>query len=286
MRGALLRMRTLRSVIIVAIVAIILAYSLGAVYGQVMMPNGQAEPQDENEPFQEPSTPHDDRPEPRFPEDIDDTSSDRDLPGLEETVMVTTEGIQIVTNPDHVLVLVNKERNLPPDYIPNDLVAAEVPFPFEGNDPRKLMQREAAEALQQLVAGALEDSLEIYGLSGYRSYDTQKQIFAYNVQRRGEEQANQFSARPGQSEHQTGLAMDVTSRRVDFGLTQAFGETAEGHWLEEHAHEFGFIIRYPRGKEQITGYQYEPWHLRYVGIEHANAIQASGLTLEEYLEQK
>ncbi len=279
-------MRRLRSIIIVAIACIILAYSLGAVYGEVIIPNGQAEQEDEHEPFAEPSTPHDDRPEPRSPDEVDDTSSARDLPCLEETAMVTTEGIQIVTNPDHVLVLVNKERNLPPDYIPNDLVAPEIPFPFEGDDPRKLMQREAAEALQQLVAGALEESLELYGLSGYRSYETQKQIFAYNVQRRGEEAANQFSARPGQSEHQTGLAMDVTSRQVDFGLTQAFGKTAEGRWLKEHAHEFGFIIRYPAGKEQITGYQYEPWHLRYVGVEHAHAIQASGLTLEEYLEKK
>ncbi len=215
----------------------------------------------------------------------DPGEEDTMLPALEDTVTICPEGEKVVTNPDDILVLVNKERNLPADYVPSDLVEPDIPFPFEGDHPKKLMRVEAAEALEQLVAGAWDEGLEIYGLSGYRSYATQAIIFQNNVERRGEEEANKFSARPGQSEHQTGLAMDVTSASVNFRLVQSFGDTPEGRWISEHAAEYGFIVRYPRGSEDITGYQYEPWHLRYVGVEHARAIVEADVTLEEYLGQ-
>ena len=88
---------------------------------------------------------------------------------------------------------------------------------------------------------------------------------------------------PGSSEHQTGLTIDVSAQSVSYRLDQSFGDTKEGKWLAKHCHEYGFIIRYPEGKTHITGYDYEPWHLRYVGVDTAKEITGSGLTLEEYL---
>src|SRR5690625_2696214 len=130
-----------------------------------------------------------------------------------------------------------------------------------------------------------EEGLTIFAQPGYRSYDRQDTIFTSNVDEHGEKEANNFSARPGESEHQSGLTMDVTSEDVDFQLTVEFAETEEGKWLKENAAEFGFIIRYPEDKEDITEYQYEPWHLRYVGKKDAEEMVKKGLTLEEYLEE-
>lgn len=191
--------------------------------------------------------------------------------------------IVIIKEPNDILVLVNKERALPSDYVPSDLVIPNVNFPFTEDLPKKYMREVAARALEELFQKAKEDNIELFATSGYRSYNTQKSIFEANVRRKGEKEANKTSAYPGQSEHQTGLAMDVTSRSVGFGLEESFGDVKEGIWVRENAHKFGFIVRYPKGKERITGYSYEPWHLRYVGKEVAEAITAAGITLEEYL---
>src|SRR5690625_3128012 len=128
-----------------------------------------------------------------------------------------------------------------------------------------------------------EEGLTIFAQSGYRSYDRQDTIFTSNVDEHGEKEANNFSARPGESEHQSGLTMDITTPDLNYDLTVEFGETDEGKWVQQHASEFGFIIRYPEGKEEITEYQYEPWHLRYVGKKAAKEIMDKGITLEEYL---
>jgi zinc D-Ala-D-Ala carboxypeptidase len=208
-----------------------------------------------------------------------------DLPWLNETVTVSGEGKAIVQNLDDMLIVANKERNLPEDYEPADLVIPNVPFPFKENLPKKKMRKEAAESVEVLFKAAEEQGLALLAQSGYRSYDTQVSIFAYNEDQFGEEKANQTSAQPGQSEHQTGLSLDVTSPLVNYELVEKFGETKEGKWVAENAHKYGFIIRYPKGKEKITGYQYEPWHLRYVGIEHAKEIHERGITLEEYLQK-
>lgn len=127
------------------------------------------------------------------------------------------------------------------------------------------------------------DGMDLFAQSGYRSYKRQVSVFASNVEQHGEEAANNFSARPGESEHQTGLTMDVTSPGVDYRLTTEFGDTKEGIWLKENAADYGFIIRYPKGKEAITEYQYEPWHIRYVGKTAAQEIMSNDMTLEEYL---
>ena len=198
-------------------------------------------------------------------------------PGRREEQQVVT-----VTNMGEITVLVNKQRKLPPDYEPHDLVVPNIPFSFEGDHPKKKLRKEAAEALEALFAQAKKENIQLAGVSGYRSYATQEAIFQYNVKTQGEEQARRVSAVPGHSEHQTGLAMDVSSPSVNYALIEEFGETKEGKWLAENAHKFGFIIRYPQGKEHITGYAYEPWHLRYVGKDIAGEIAKKGLTLEEY----
>jgi LAS superfamily LD-carboxypeptidase LdcB len=187
----------------------------------------------------------------------------------------------IVRDPYATTVLVNKHNSLPNTYIPPNLVVPNIPFTFTEYVPKKLMRHDAALALEQLFAQAKKDNISLFGVSGYRSYDTQADLLARRVQT--SPTANQFIARPGESEHQTGLAIDLTSPSVNYGLVQSFGETREGQWLKENAPNFGFIIRYPLGKESITGYAYEPWHIRYVGIPAAKTISQNGLTLEDYL---
>ncbi len=213
----------------------------------------------------------------------DKETNEPDLPSLEDTVTVTADGKKVVTNVDDPLVLVNKERSLPADYEPEDLVIPNVPFPFTENLPKKQLKKIAASAAEEMFTQAEKDGIPLFAQSGYRSYDRQEAIFTSNAEKFGEEEANKFSAYPGQSEHQSGLALDVTSPAVEFKLIEEFGETEAGRWVKENAQQYGFIIRYPKGKEDITGYQYEPWHLRYVGRVHAKRIHEQNMTLEEYL---
>jgi zinc D-Ala-D-Ala carboxypeptidase len=238
--------------------------------------NNDSKP-NENQQDQPPSD-SDESGEPEKPQETD-------LPWLNETVTVSGDGKAIVQNLDDMLIVANKERNLPEDYEPADLVTPNVPFPFKEDLPKKKLRKEAALSVEVLFKAAEEQGLELLAQSGYRSYDTQVSIFAYNADQFGEEKANQTSAQPGQSEHQTGLSLDVTSPQVNYELVEEFGETKEGKWLAENAHKYGFIIRYLKGKEEITGYQYEPWHLRYVGVEHAKEIHERGITIEEYLQK-
>jgi len=193
------------------------------------------------------------------------------------------EFYELVENPFEILVLVNKNYALPSDFEPNDLVVPDVRFPFEEDDPKKQLRKEAAHALEELFSAAENEGHMLFAQSGYRSFDRQEAIFASNVERHGEEQANTYSAKAGESEHQTGLVMDITSETVDFQLITEFGETPEGMWVQNNAHKYGFIIRYPQEKESITEYQYEPWHLRYVGKKAAKEIAVNNVTLEEYL---
>ena len=181
----------------------------------------------------------------------------------------------------NTLILVNKSHSVSKDYRPHNLRIVEVPFVEAEISAKRLMQEEAAQALESLFAK--EDRMELYAVSAYRSYQRQELIFQEHAAEYGLEEANQVSAKPGESEHQTGLAVDLTSPAVDFKLSKEFGETKEGQWLQEYAPEFGFIIRYPAGKEKVTGYQYEPWHLRYIGKDAALEIENNNLTLEEYL---
>ncbi|MDZ7834343.1 MAG: D-alanyl-D-alanine carboxypeptidase family protein [Alkalibacterium sp.] len=187
-----------------------------------------------------------------------------------------------ILNPASISVLVNKEYSLPEDYVPANLVTVDVPTVLP-NPEIKQMREVAADALKEMFDAAETSGIVLHARSGYRSYQTQVQLFRNYASTHGEEAANKYSARAGESEHQTGLVMDVTSDSVNNQITSEFGETEEGQWVSENAHEYGFIIRYPEGKSDITGYIYEPWHLRYLGEELATDVYESGLTYEEYL---
>lgn len=192
-------------------------------------------------------------------------------------------GLFIVDNETSMLVYVNKYRQLPEGYIPPDLIEPDVLHYSPAGDNRRLLREEAARHLESLFASAKQEGHALVAVSGYRSYERQRAIYQSNVASKGQAHADRFSAKPGTSEHQTGLAMDVTVQGNDqVLLSQSFGETEAGQYIEDHAHQFGFIIRYPEGKEAVTGYSYEPWHLRYVGQDVATDIYLNEWTLEEY----
>ena len=185
-------------------------------------------------------------------------------------------------DPTDILILVNKQNRAPA--VPVTLVKPDVTPTRESVAENIYMRPEAASALEALFEGAAEAGLTLYATSGYRSYSTQKAIFDRKAAERGEQAANRSVAKPGYSEHQTGLAMDIEGETtLGTGLTEAFGESPEGIWVAEHCHEYGFIIRYPKDKTNITGYIYEPWHIRYVGVEAATEITELGVTFEEYI---
>lgn len=185
-------------------------------------------------------------------------------------------------DPSDLLILVNKQNRAPS--VPYTLVKPNVTPTKQSVSENIYMRPEAASALEELFAGAAEEGIELFATSGFRSYSTQKAIFDRKAKERGEKTANQSVAKPGQSEHQTGLAMDIEgASTLGSGLNADFGESVEGIWVAEHCHEYGFIIRYPKGKTHITGYIYEPWHLRYVGKEAAQEITELGITFEEYI---
>ncbi|SEA17970.1 LD-carboxypeptidase LdcB, LAS superfamily [Thalassobacillus cyri] len=177
------------------------------------------------------------------------------------------------------ILLVNKSHSLSESYVPGNLVYPDVAY----SGDRERMRSYAADALENMFYAAKQDGIQLYAASGYRSYDYQEDLHQYWVNQYGEEEANRISAKAGESEHQTGLVMDVTSSAVNFELVKAFGDTRAGQWIEQNAASYGFIVRYPQGKEHVTGYSYEPWHLRYVGIDHAREIMGQNMTLETYL---
>ncbi|TCN24846.1 M15 family metallopeptidase [Mesobacillus foraminis] len=195
------------------------------------------------------------------------------------------DGKEIIQNPLNTMALVNKVYALPSTYIPNDLTRPDVSFSFGSQKLEKaLLRKEAADALENMFEGARKDGFELFAVSGYRSYKRQNQLFEAEVQNAGEEKAAQAVAVPGNSEHQTGLSMDISSQSAGLNLNEQFGQTEEGKWLADNAHKYGFILRYPKGKEKITGYMYEPWHFRYVGKKAAAEIYKNNWTLEEYFE--
>lgn len=199
--------------------------------------------------------------------------------------IVEVEGKKEIANPDNMLVLVNKIFSLPGDYEPEDLVRPKVIFSFGEQDIEKsYLRKEAADSLEQMFQAAAKDGIKLYASSGYRSYDRQKTLFQNEIDQAGEDKASEVVAIPGNSEHQTGLAMDITSESAQFALSEKFGETKEGKWLRNNAHLYGYILRYPKGKEKVTGYSYEPWHFRYVGKKASKVIFERNWTLEEYFE--
>lgn len=185
-------------------------------------------------------------------------------------------------DPASLWVMPNKTRPLPYNYRPASLVTPQTPLRGSPNSESMRVNAVMASDLQTMTRDMRAIGLNIALVSGFRSAQTQEQLYNNYVAQFGRAEADRFSARPGTSEHQTGLAIDVG--RVDGAgeLDQSFGDTPEGEWIAQNAHLYGFIVRYPQGKEHVVGYMYEPWHLRYVGKNLAHALFSQQLTMEEY----
>lgn len=185
------------------------------------------------------------------------------------------KNIKIITEPDIYLVLVNKEFKLPNDYVPSNLELINKEYANEN----KYLRKEARNAFENLSKDAKNLGFRIVAVSTYRDYEYQDKIYNIYVKEKGISYADKCSARGGHSEHQTGLAVDVEGSNYDY---DEFENSKEFIWMKENAYKYGFILRYPLGKEKITGFKYEPWHYRYVGYEVAKTIYDENLTLEEY----
>ncbi|GAB3618816.1 hypothetical protein GCM10027417_00760 [Glutamicibacter endophyticus] len=192
-----------------------------------------------------------------------------DLPSVEQSDF---------SDPSSLIALINPTTQLSPeDYVPENLVT--VP----GSSDK--LRADAAEAVEQLIADARAAGHPIKLISAYRSYNRQATLFAKYQNQYGTAYAERISARPGTSEHQLGLAADVGYSSGKCQLHACFGDTPAGLWVAKHAVDYGLIIRYPEGEEATTGYKYEPWHVRYIGTEHAQAMEASKVsTFEEYID--
>lgn len=174
---------------------------------------------------------------------------------------------------DNNLILVNKFYHLKEDYVPNDLVTLSGQYNKGANNK---MRKDAALAFMEMVDAAKLDNIILYNMSAYRDYNYQVNLYNKYIQRDGKEAADKYSARPGYSEHQSGLCSDLNN------ISDSFDGTDEAIWLKNNAYKYGFILRFPKDKEDITGYKYEPWHYRYVGKEAAKIIYDDDITLEEY----
>lgn len=183
-----------------------------------------------------------------------------DEPQANPAATTLTEGVKKIGG----IILVNKEYKLPAEYSP-------------GEDPEARTRLD-----EMLLQGEKEIKKSLHAFSGYRSYSYQENLYLSDLYNYGQEYVDKFTAKPGYSEHQTGLAFDIGGEPKCWA-DPCFDDTEEAKWLAENAHRFGFILRYPKGKENITGYGFESWHFRYVGEEHAMKIYEEGLSLEEYL---
>lgn len=187
------------------------------------------------------------------------------------------------TDPNSLWVIVNKQHPLNPvTYAPADLRYPNVTLRVPGAAEMQ-MRDAAATALEKMFAGATTAGYKLQISTAYRGYDYQKQLYDGYVSSAGQSAADQESARPGYSEHQTGLAVDIRSVSDTCSLEACFGTTPEGEWLAANAYKYGFLLRYPQDKEAVTGYEYEPWHFRYIGTDLSNELHKDHVqTLEEF----
>lgn len=253
------------------IVAILVTLSAGGTYwagAQGYLPfsipsiTTQEEEPVEQEPALEPEQPIVTDPEPELepePEPEIDRSGAKGYEGNETLPQEPT----VIKD----ILMASKQYPLPSDYAPGE-------------------SAEAREAFNEMAAAAKLDGFSLVAFSTYRSFERQQELYERYVSNDGQEEADRYSARPGHSEHQTGLAFDIGEENFEEHFARvSFGETEAGKWLAENAHNYGFILRYPEGKEKLTGYMYEPWHFRYLGKETSQEILESGLTVEEFIEQ-
>lgn len=176
---------------------------------------------------------------------------------------------------DNLLMLVNKYNHLSDNYTPDDLEDVSNWYAYGTNQIRE----EVYDHFLDMFYDAKEEGLTLIITSGYRDYDVQKELYEEYQEIYGDEEADRVAARPGYSEHQTGLALDIVTYDV---IMEEFEQTEEFAWMQKNAYKYGFILRYPKGKEAITGYDYESWHYRYVGVEVAKEIHDLDITFDEY----
>ena len=183
--------------------------------------------------------------------------------------------VKDIKNSDSLMVLVNKLNRLQSNYVPHDL--EQISLNYATNN--KFLRKEAKENFEKLSSDAKKIGYSIIAVSAYRDYDYQENLFNNYVKEKGENYALKCSAKAGHSEHQTGLSVDVMGSNNDY---DEFEKSKEFDWMKNNSYKYGFILRYPKGKEYITGFKYEPWHYRYVGKDVASIIYTEGITLEEY----
>ncbi|QJA00528.1 M15 family metallopeptidase [Leifsonia sp. PS1209] len=212
----------------------------------------------------------------------DPSASSRPTPTVTPTPTAVgfDKAAQSVDDPASTWVVANKQRGLkPPEYVPGDLVYPDVTYVN-----RQPMRQEVATALVAMfAAGKAEAGLEFSVQSAYRSYESQVRVYNDDVARNGQAYADTDTARPGHSEHQTGLAVDISAVQAKCSLAACFAQTPQGEWLAANAWRFGFLLRYPADKVPVTGFTFEPWHFRYIGAPLAAQLHATGVTtLEEF----
>jgi D-alanyl-D-alanine carboxypeptidase len=212
-----------------------------------------------------------------------------DLSGSEVSSTITKEEIakiKEVINSDTtgLYTLANKENLLSESYMPNNLVIPNVNLVAERSNEKNLVSATIVEDLEQMFYDAQEAGVNLFLSNAFRSYDSQVYIYNEDIKNK-DKQYSEYVAKPGESEHQLGLAIDITSRNMGFELNQSFENTKEGAWALENAYKYGFILRYTKTKEDVTGYKYEPWHYRYVGNKTISKLcHDKDLTLEELLD--
>jgi D-alanyl-D-alanine carboxypeptidase len=176
----------------------------------------------------------------------------------------------------HLRELVDKQHSLPAHYAPANLVTLTDSGPYRVNRAGLMLRKDAADSLAEMAAAAGADGITLVASSAYRSYDYQEQVYNRNVREMGQEAADRESARPGRSQHQTGLVLDFGS------IDDSFAGTAAGRWMASHASRFGWSLSFPDGYEAVTGYRWESWHYRYVGRELAAFIDAYFGGIQQY----
>ena len=189
------------------------------------------------------------------------------------------ENTKQAKNLNKINILVNKYNYLPNDYIPNNLVEINNNYDYTG----KLLVKEALDNYNDMKSDLESNNLKLRVISSYRTDQYQLELYNKYKEKDGEEIADTYSARPGYSEHQTGLCIDVDNTKVYY---EEFENTEEFKWMQENSYKYGFILRYPKDKEDITGYKYESWHYRYVGKEIAKYIHDNNISFEEYYIEK
>ncbi len=186
------------------------------------------------------------------------------------------EDLQTTKESDGIAMLVNKYHALSKDYEPDDIVKVSTTYSYSGMS----LKKEAYDAFKKLADDAKKEGYTIVILSSYRTYEYQDELWSKRKNKNGIEQADAYAARAGSSEHETGLAIDV----ADYNHPMNFGEQESFTWMINNSYKYGFILRYPEGKENITGYDYEAWHYRYLGPELATKVYNEGITYDEYYE--